>query len=74
MRLDRIDRLGGQIYARFWGSLLLIGVVAIGVPMLIGTISNRAWVGAGVTAFSTVAGLVLVRYLFSSKRRLSELD
>lgn len=73
-RVARIDEVGGRLYARALGILVLLAVVAIGVPMLIGSLRQRAWGGAAVVAIAVAGGLALVRYLFSKKRRLSELE
>ncbi|MBT8200594.1 MAG: hypothetical protein KJO36_08760 [Acidimicrobiia bacterium] len=74
MNFDRIDRLGGRLVARFWGTLLLLGVLGIGMPMLIGSIVSGAWAGAVFTGIVSAVGLAIVGFLFSSRRRLSDLD
>ena len=72
--LDRIDSFGGRLVARFWGTVLLLGILAAGVPLLFGAITSRSWLATGVVGTATLAGLLLVRHLFSAKRRLSEME
>ncbi|NNF63191.1 MAG: hypothetical protein HKN07_02955 [Acidimicrobiia bacterium] len=73
-RLDRIDSFGGRLVARFWGAVLLIGILVGAIPLLVGSISTRSWSATAIVGASTVAGLLFVRHLFSSKRRLSEME
>ncbi len=74
MNFDRIDQLGGRLVGRFWGTLLLLGVLGIGMPMFIGSIVSGAWAGAVVTGVVSAVGLAMVGFLFSSRRRLSEFE
>ncbi len=73
-RIEDVDRIGGRIYARFWGTVFLIAVLVVAVPVSIGTLLDRHWTGFALSAGVTVAGLLFVRHLFSRNRRLSELD
>lgn len=72
--LDRIDSFGGRLVARFWGTVLLVGILVGAIPLLYGSISTRSWSATAIVGVSAFAGLLFVRYLFSSKRRLSEME
>lgn len=73
-RLERIDAVGGRLVARFWGSVLGLALLFVGVPLVVGSLASGAWAGAAVSALALALGLALVRHLFSSKRRLSEME
>lgn len=73
-RLERIDRAGGKLVSRLFGTILLLAVLAIGVPMLIGSLRQGEWTGAAVVGAASIAALALVRYLFSPERRLSDIE
>ncbi len=73
-RIEDVDRIGGRIYSRFWGTVFLVGVLVVAVPVMIGTLRDRHWIGFALSAGVAVAGLLFVRYLFSRNRRLSELE
>lgn len=73
-RMDRLDRAGGRIVARFWGTVLLAGAVVVAIPMLVGLVATGSWAGALVVTSLSIPPLALVRYLFSPSRRLSEIE
>lgn len=72
--LDRIDRVGGKVVARFWGAILGVAIIAVLIPMFIWAIVNGAWLAALVSLGSLVALAVLVKYLFSGNRRLTDFE
>lgn len=72
--IDKVDRVGGKLFSRALGSLVLIAVVAVGLPLLFGAVRSRDWVATLVVGTAVVVGAIGVRYLFSKDRRLSELE
>ena len=72
--IDRIDRFGGKVIGRFWGTILLGAVLVIAVLIAIGAMLEGDWLGTGVALGAAALGVVTVRYLFSSRRRLSEYE
>lgn len=72
--IDRIDQTGGRLVARFWGTLLLAGLVAALSSLLVFSIAAGSWTGVFVAIVVGVPGFALVRYLFSPDRRLSEIE
>lgn len=72
--IDRIDRLGGKVIGRFWGAILLGAVLLIAVPIAIGAMVDGDWLGMAVAMAAAALGFAAVRYLFSSRRRLSEFE
>lgn len=72
--LDRVDRVGGKVVARFWGIAIGVGGVAVLGSMFIWAVATGAW-AAAAAAIGVGAGLaVLVRFLFSGNRRLSDFE
>lgn len=72
--IDTVDAVGGRLFGRALGTLVLIALVAIGVPLLLGALRSRDWIATGVVGTAIVGGGLAVRYLFSRNRRLSELE
>lgn len=72
--LDRVDRVGGKVVARFWGTLVAVAVTLVLVPMLVWALVNGEWLTAVVVLGAVVVVSILVKYLFSSSRRLSDFE
>lgn len=72
--INRIDRFGGKAIGRFWGAILLGAVLLIAVPIAIGAMVDGDWLGMAVAMAAAALGFAAVRYLFSSRRRLSEFE
>lgn len=73
--LDRVDRVGGKVVARFWGTLVAVAVTLVLVPMLVWALVNGEWLTAVVVLGAAVVVVsILVKYLFSSSRRLSDFE
>ena len=74
MDIERIDRLGGKVVARFWGTVLLLAVVLIGGGAVAFAVASGRWAMAIIVLVLAVPGLLLVRYLYSPTRRLSDFE
>lgn len=72
--MERIDTVGGKLVARFFGVILLAGIVAVVVPVMVSSFAAGSWWSAVMAAAFGVPGLLLVRYLFSPRRRLSDIE
>lgn len=73
-RIEQADAVGGRLVSRLWGSLLLVALVVVGIPMTIATLWQGHWIGATVSGVVTIGGLLFVRYLFDRNRRLSDME
>lgn len=72
--LDRMDRFGGRVIGRFWGTILLAAVLLIAVPIAIASALDGDWLGASISLGAAALGGAAVRYLFSGRRRLSDYE
>ncbi|NNF10043.1 MAG: hypothetical protein HKN74_07155 [Acidimicrobiia bacterium] len=74
MDLEGIDRFGGKVVARFWGTVLLLAVVLIGGSAVVFAMATGRWAMAIIALVLAVPGLLVVRYLYSPKRRLTDFE
>jgi cobalamin biosynthesis protein CobD/CbiB len=71
--IDTIDRVGGKIWHRALGLLLCIPLM-IAAWGTVYSIQAGQLTGAAIMGVVTLCALFLVRHLFSSQRRLSDID
>lgn len=71
--IETIDRVGGRLWHRALGLLLCIPL-AIAAWGTVHSIQAGQLTGAAIMAVVTASALFLIRYLFSSQRRLREIE
>ena len=74
MDLQRLDAFGGKLIARFWGTLLLLAIVLVAGGAMVYAVATGQALVALLAALLALPGLLFVRFLFSSKRKLSDFD